>query len=528
MVELNPFRSWVPKAVGVVYSLLMLVICMSVDCVYSSLLNENVGIRGMQSDDVQWALFCLVTGMCAGAPFVSRLLRICRLRAINVIGLTLMIAIEYLARDVETPLVYALLSLTMGFVRMPCMMVNMMAMLTYLTGKNMATIFEDAPERTEEQWQKTMRIIILGMAFMYLVLMSMQQVGTSFSAWVAYVLYTRSVYDLMILFMATMLVLTIALMERPRMDNLPEVPEGDTRWPFTAGRMMSAVFFMVCGCTFAWATTHGYNQDWFNSAAVRLNYAASLVFLGAFLLTDCLRPKDKRYWDYEILALPSARWALLIFFLAIILNSSSLLVTICSQLTMHLDQWHSACLSMWAWVGYVLATLLVALTFKFIHYRHYWTVAISFFTAYALSLYLTVQTEMEYSHLIWLTIVRAMGLFLIYSTCMALSFYRRPGSLLASWILIMLFTRNLIGNGIGIAFYQQHMLEGQLEYLQSYAPAYNGLMAAQGMIGSVKQLAGITFWLGLAVVIFLLACNWDWLKGKKATVSASEYAENKH
>ncbi len=91
MVELNPFRSWVPKPIAILYFLLMLVICMSVDCVYSSLMNENVGFRGMQSDNVQWALFCLVAGMCAGAPFVARVLRVCRLRAVNVVSLSLLI-----------------------------------------------------------------------------------------------------------------------------------------------------------------------------------------------------------------------------------------------------------------------------------------------------------------------------------------------------------------------------------------------------------------------------------------------------
>lgn len=515
MVELNPFRSWVPKPIAILYFLLMLVICMSVDCVYSSLMNENVGFRGMQSDDVQWALFCLVAGMCAGAPFVARVLRVCRLRAVNVVCLSLMIAIEWMARDVEEPLLYATLSLVMGFVRMICMMVNMMAMLSYLTGRNMAATFNDAPERTEEQWQKTMKMIIIGMGLLYLVLMSMQQVGTSLSAWVAYVLYTRSVYDIMILVMAVMLLSTLLLMVRPRLDNLPEVPEGDTRWPFTAGRMLSTLLFMASGCCFAYFTTHGYNQDWFSSVNIGLSLALSLFFFGAFLLSDWTRPASERYWDYEILSLPSSRWALLIFVLAILLNSSSLLVTVCAQLTMQLDQWHTACLNMYGWVGYVLATLLIAFTFRRLHYRHYWTLAMAFFAAYAASLYLTVQPQMEYSHLVWLTIIRAMGLFLIYSAVMALSFYRRPGSLLTSWILVMLFLRNLVGNGLGIAFYQQHMLHGQQEYLQAYATGYNGLMVVNGMIASVKELAGITFWFAMAVLVFLLACNWDWLFGRR-------------
>ncbi len=334
-------------------------------------------------------------------------------------------------------------------------------------------------------------------------------------AWVAYVLYTRSVYDIMILVMAVMLLSTLLLMVRPRLDNLPEVPEGDTRWPFTAGRMLSTLLFMASGCCFAYFTTHGYNQDWFSSVNIGLSLALSLFFFGAFLLSDWTRPASERYWDYEILSLPSSRWALLIFVLAILLNSSSLLVTVCAQLTMQLDQWHTACLNMYGWVGYVLATLLIAFTFRRLHYRHYWTLAMAFFAAYAASLYLTVQPQMEYSHLVWLTIIRAMGLFLIYSAVMALSFYRRPGSLLTSWILVMLFLRNLVGNGLGIAFYQQHMLHGQQEYLQAYATGYNGLMVVNGMIASVKELAGITFWFAMAVLVFLLACNWDWLFGRR-------------
>ncbi len=95
----------------------------------------------------------------------------------------------------------------------------------------------------------------------------------------------------------------------------------------------------------------------------------------------------------------------------------------------------------------MLATLLIAFTFRRLHYRHYWTLA--------------------------------------------------------------------------MAFYRQHMLHGQQEYLQAYATGYNGLMVVNGMIASVKELAGITFWFAMAVLVFLLACNWDWLFGKRSSQPVS-------
>ena len=518
MVELNPFRSWVPKAVGSIYYLLMLLLSMSVDCVYSSILNENVGQRGMQSDDVMWALNGLIVGMAAAAPFSFRVLRVCRLRIVNAVCLSVMIVAEFLARDTEEPLVLVALCVLMGFARMNLMMINMMSMLSYLTGKNMSEAFNDAPERTEQEWQKLMHTMTPAMAFLYLILMSMTQAGTSLVSWMAYVFCIRSVYDLMMLLMALMLVVGAVLMPLHWFDDLPEPKAGDTRWPFTGGRMLSALVFTASSLCIVYAINHGYNQDWFASSAILLSLAAGLVLLGAFLLIDWLRPEHERYWNYELLAEPSARWALLLYVFAIILNSGSMLVTVCSQVAMQLDQWHSACLSSWVWVGYVVGTLLIVFTFRRIHYHHYATVAFAFFCVYALAIYITVQTQMEYDHLVWLTVVRGTGIFLVYVCGMVMAYYRRRGSLLASWITAMFFLRNIVSGSVGVALYQQGMLIGQQEYLQGYATAYNAPMVVQSMIASVKHLAGLSFWLALAVILVLLACNWQWLHGGRFNI----------
>lgn len=406
-------------------------------------------------------------------------------------------------------------AVVMGFVRMTLMMVNMMAMMTYLTGKNMSSAFEDAPERTEDDWQKMMSVLSVGMAYLYFILLSMAQAGTSFAAWIAHMLTARSVYEAMVLVMACLGLLTLLLMPHHWFDDTQEAPEGDTRWPFNAGRVFSALLLIACAGSFAYFTTHGYNQDWLRSPNERIALASALFFGGAFLVADLGRPVAKRYFNWELLSLPSARWALLLFVIVMLLISSAMLVTVCSQVGMLLDQWQSAVLSMWGWVGYVVATLLITFTFRFVHYRHYWTMAFGLFAAYALAIYLSVQQQMDYDQLVYLTVIRATGLYLVYVSGMVLSFYHRPGSMLTAWMLCMILLRNMMAPAAGVAFMQQELLNGRLEYLQGYAPSYNNMMVLQSTIASVKHLAGIVFWASLAVVILVLACRRTWLFGKK-------------
>lgn len=514
MVELNPFRTWVPKLVAVVYFLLVFAVTMTVDASYSSVMNENVGLRGIQSDDAQWATFCTYAGMACFSPFLGRLVRVLRIRITLLSGLALLIFFEFLAEYTEQPVLFATCGFFIGGIRFTLLLSTLMSMASYLTGRNVGVAFEDAPPRTEQQWQQTLTMMSIMMALVMIVFMSTSQVGTIFQAWVAYRLNSQSIYRVMMLVMAILTVLTFVLMPRSRLDNLPEAAPADTRWPYDSGRLYSALLLGITLVSLLFMVSHGYNDDWFSSPRIRIALAVTLIFGALFVMVDIVRPDRERYLRYGLLRLPSSRWALLIFFLAMIVNSSSMLTSVAASTGLHLDEWRSDTLSMWGWWGYVLSAVFIVFTFKHLKPHQYITVAFLFFASYAIAMYFSIQGQMDYGQLAWFNVMRQAGLFTIFIAGMAISFYHRDGSYLATWICIMLIVRNVVATPLGVAFYQHEMLALRLDYMQNYATSASGMMTLQSMLASVKWLAGLTFWLSVAAIVFFRSCNWDWLKGK--------------
>lgn len=515
MVELNPFRTWVPKPVAILFYLTVFAVTMTIDASYSSIMNENVGLRGIQSDDAQWASFCLFAGMTCAAPFLGRVLRVMRLAIVLGWGLPLLVLFEFLACYTGQPVLLAVCGFFIGFVRFPIMLCSLMSMASYLTGKNVGVAFEDAPPRTEAQWQQTLSMMSILMSLVMIIFLSTSQVGTVFQAWVAYRLNSQSIYRIMMLVVVLLNVGMYILMPRPSLDDLPHVPSDDTRWPFDAGRLFTALLLGIACCSFLFMVSHGYNDNWFSSHRIRMAFAVMLVFGSLAVITDLLRPDHTRYLRYGILRLPSARWALLIFFVGMLVNSSSMLVSVASQVGLSLDEWRSDTLGMWGWWGNVLGFVLVMFTFRYIHFRHYFTVSFLLFASYSLAVYFTIQTQMNYDYLAWLNVVRQAALFILFISGMALSFYHREGSYMATWICLLLIIRNVMAPPIGVALYQHELLVQRLDYLAGYATSASGMMTMQGMISAVKWLAGATFWTCVVFIVFIRSCNWDWLLGRK-------------
>jgi hypothetical protein len=520
MVELNPFRSWVPKPLGVLIYILLLIPCLTVGGVYGSITSEIVGLRGIQSDDVQMATYCLTIGMAAFGPFMARVARINRHRALILICFSILILLSLVVRQTEEQLILWVCSICIGFFRMMALIICLLGMLSYITGKNMGMMLEHSKERTEAEWKKTMYMLSAGMTLIYLFCLSIAQAGTSLTAWIAEYMSSQSVYNCMILWMAVMMSVVIILEPRHSFDDLPQAPKGDTHWPFTAGRMLSALLMTISMASFAFMASHGYNMDWFSARPIRIAAASCLFFLGAFLLSDLVREPKNRYFDYELFSLPATRWSLLLFVVMMLINSSTLLTSVCTQMTVRLDQWQSACLNMWGWIGYLIASLFIFFTFKFLNYRYYWTLAFCCFAVYAAGIYLGVQNQMLYNDLRYLIVIRSIGMFTIYSTVMVLSFYHRPAEWLPSWSLAMLVLRNVFAPAVGVALYQQGLLNGQQEYLQVHALAYNSTTIVQGTLAAVKELAGYTLWAVIAVILFLMFYQWKWLDGDKQETKA--------
>ena len=103
---------------------------------------------------------------------------------------------------------------------------------------------------------------------------------------------------------------------------------------------------------------------------------------------------------------------------------------------------------------------------------------------------------------------------------MAYAYQRLPYRLMPSWIHIMLISRSVMGPAIGAAIYGSGMQHYQQQFLHSLSVMSGSIpmVNLQAMLLAVKQMAGWTIWVCLAIILVLLIIPWPKRKLKPEEV----------
>ena len=106
---------------------------------------------------------------------------------------------------------------------------------------------------------------------------------------------------------------------------------------------------------------------------------------------------------------------------------------------------------------------------------------------------------------------------------MVYAYQRLPYRLMPSWIHIMLISRSVMGPAIGAAIYGAGMQHYQQQFIHSLSAMSDNLRMVnlQAMLIAVKEMAGWTLWVCLAIVLVLLIIPWP-----KRHLKPAEIPEN--
>ena len=168
-------------------------------------------------------------------------------------------------------------------------------------------------------------------------------------------------------------------------------------------------------------------------------------------------------------------------------------------------------LANWAALGYFIAALtIVVLRKRGIGYR--WIFVLGFLL-YAWTMWQTynqVQPAARYEDIRLLTIVRNTAMLMLQIIIIAYAFQRLPMRLFPSWVHVMLIGRSVLGPALGVAFYGVGLQYYQQLYLHTLAAASDSyaVVRLQSTLLAVKQMAGWSLWLCLALTLLMLIVPW--------------------
>ena len=473
-----PFYNWVPKPVGIVILLFLFLPILTVGGVYTSNSGEMMSGLGIISEHIQFAGFVTSVGMAAFCPFFYRLVCIRREKLMCLVGFSIMYGLSYVCAVTDSIFILALCSLIMGFFRMVLMMVNLFTLIRYAFGMEATRNITPGLEPQDEAgWDKLDVEKSNSQPMIYLFFMILGQMGTWLTAWLAYEYEWQYVYY----YMMGMLLVSILLI----FITMPFHTYVGQRFPINFRDFGNVVIFSVLWVSVVYVLVYGKVLDWYDDPSICWATALAFASGGIFLYMESTRRSP--YFLLDIFKLRTIRVGILLFFLLMVLNSSSMLVNVFTGVGMKIDNWQNATLGNWCLAGYAIGIVLIlVLRNKGVHFKYLFAMGFLFIGLAALFMYFEVQTMGLYERMKYPVIIRSVGMVILYALTAVYANQRMPYKYLSTWVCIMLTVR-MCGSGYGSGSVYQRAPGAPEYYVTRYAHGVDEVSPESSL--SYKQTA---------------------------------------
>ena len=528
-----PFYNWVPKPLGILILLFLFLPILTVGGVYTANSGEMTSGLGILSEHIQFAGFVTSIGMAAFCPFFYQLVCIRREKMMCLAGFSILYLLSYICAKTDSIFLLALCSLIMGFLRMVLMMVNLFTLIKYAFGMEATRNITPGNEPTDgEGWDKLDLEKSNSQPMIYLFFMILGQLGTWLTAWLAYKYEWQYVYY----YMMGMLLVSILLI----MVTMPYHRYTTRRSPISFGKFANVTVFSIFWTCIIYILIYGKVLDWYDAPSIR--WATISAVISGILFVHLDSNSRSPYFLFDILRLRTIRIGILLYLLLMVLNTSSLFVSVFSSIGIKIDNWQSATLNNWCLAGYVIGVVIILiLRNKGIHFKYLFATGFLLIGLSSLFMYFEVQTIGLYERMKYPVIIRSIGMVILYALTAVYANQRMPFKYLSTWICIMLTVRMVLGPGIGTALYTNVLQERQQYYITRYthnvdlvnmdaATSYQqtqtgmqmqgkslkeaetmatlsvkGRIQIQATLSAIKEMAGWTFYGCMASAIFILS-----------------------
>ena len=552
LIKNNPplFNGWVPTWLGMLGLVLLFIPATLISGAYSNNITEMSSGMGILSEHIMFANFAASCGLMIAGPFVFNIVRTYRFRDMMLCGFTLLMALSGICAITESTALIVLCNFLMGFVRIIVILSVIFSLAEGVMAVNVGYILTPPKEISREQVTEMNHNRGSSMNLIYMIFLSIGQLGNYVTSYIAY--YYRWQYSyLAVMGMAIIAMLFVLVFMAPDRERAGRVTL--VLPPISQAISCALVFISI-----SYILTYGKTYDWFDDVRISVASCIGVISLGIFILQQAV--SERHLIDFNALRRRGVVFAVIGFFLALFLASSSALVSGIMGLGLKLDTIQSAGIAKWQFLGIILGTITNVLMIKrHFHARWICAVAFSLITISALLLYFRFQTMIEFSQVYLPTVLRTMGMFMLYAFCGYYGILKLQDAdrQIGTWIFLMLAFRTVLGPVTGASAYSnaiyhrtQHyverfasesdvtsetastfrrtqmglMMQGRSndEAIQMTSLSAKGNVQIQATLVALKEISGWTIWMGIGCVVFVLLFPYNRiLKSKRRCIEQS-------
>jgi len=431
----------------------------------------------------------------------------------------------------------------LGIVRVIVIIVAIFAIAEGVIGINVLSVLTPPASipSTQIEEMNTGRGMALNLLYAYI--LSIGQVGSYLTSYIAYHFRWQYSYLIMMGLVIVGLICILLMMapnrERGRIKKM-ELPSFTHIIP-------SALFFL----SLSYILTYGKTYDWFDDERIAIAGCLALLSLGVFILQQVW--SSKRLIESKSCFTQGVIISLFSFFMVMILSSSSSLVSAAMGLGMKLDGITSAAIGNYQFIGYVAGAIInIVMIIRKCHPRWILALGFSLITIATILLHFQFQTQIAYSQMVWPTILRSTGMFMIYAYCGYYGLLKFPNAAkwVGIWVFLMMALRSVLGPVAGASTYSNAIYHRSQNYIERFAvetdatsnaastfkrtqmglmyqgKSYDeatqmaslstkGNIQIQATLVTLKEISGWTIWLGIACVGFVIIFPYEGLRSKK-------------
>ncbi len=466
-----PFYQWMPKPLGILILMFLFVPPTFSGGAYLSNLEEMSGGLGLPAEEIQLASFFTSIGMCLFVPFMVRFLQARSIRRTYLWCFGLLIPLNYICAVTSSVPVLLTACLLIGFVRIIVMLNCTFTIAPYLTGVNTLSMFTMTETPTPEMQYKMERMRTFLMPVLYCFILLIAQSSNIVTAWFAYEYSWHDAYYVTIgLLLVSMLLVLF---------TMPDIRNSE-KYHIEWNKVPEMIFMTITLCCMAYILALGKTLDWFDAPQIIFATAGMLISAGLFILSS-LHNGDNAYLPLGVFRYRNIWMAMLLFLLAMILNTANTFAGAFSKISTAINNYHGASLSGWAIVGCLGGLILsILLVLKKVRFRTIFIIAFLFMALSNGLLYFQYQTTGFFENMIWPTVLNFLGLLMLYSLVAAFGMKNLPSRYLATFVFLMIWMRNSIAPVVGASIYSNWLNERQqyhVSVLSEEITASNPLVA---------------------------------------------------
>lgn len=551
-----PFYKWVPKWLGILVHIFMFFPILFVSGTYTSNSGEMTSGLGIISEHIQFSNFATAIGMVVFTPFMVRFLEIRRTKMVFLLGFIFLFFLSFFCANTDSIWFLMLCSLLTGFIRIILIFNTLFSLITYASGLDVLPLIKpDMATHDPEMINKMDYLKAVALPFLYLFFICIGQIGSSLTAWLAYEYEWQYVYYFMMGLTLAATFLTEVTMKYE--NRVKKIPVNLNKF----GDIILAAILMISLC---YVLIYGKTLDWFDDISIRIASILFLLSLGLFIVIET--NSKSPYLMLQVLRQKNVLIAVTMFMLLMLVNSSSMLVTVFTDVSMKINNVQKASLSNYSMIGYVIGAITASIMAKKnIHFKYLFCVGFLFIIISAIYMYFQYQSMGLYKNMIFPTIIRSAGMIMLYAMSAVYGMKKLPMKFLASWIFVMLAFRSVIAPVTGTTVYANLLNERQQYYItrlsqnidmldpqisatysqtvagsmmqgRSYeeaqtlaATSIKGRVQVQAVLASLKEITGLTIFAGFACIVIVLSIRYtkeDYLCRQKLKSIANEFIQD--